>query len=174
MQSFIKKKNYVMKACKNGTNKYLSTKNDAIRIIIISYDSDSNISLMFLLIYLGIGCNSNQFHDVTLASNEVFTEADIYVDSDFGFQVVVGLTFRTSQRNEYGPYGWTTGDMYTSRGSRLNGMTVYAGTLVDSITFVWECNQGMCYIRLLTDCVVSQYVLFNCLIRSLPICWICY
>ena len=93
-------------------------------------------------ICIAIGCNSQQTDEMMLAPNEDIIEADVYVDADAAapFRIVVGLTLRTSLGHEYGPYGWTTGDMYTSRGSRLNGMIVFAGGMIDSITFVWECN----------------------------------
>ena len=79
---------------------------------------------------------------MTLASNEIITEADVYVDSHetILIRAVVGLTFRTNLDHEYGPYGWTDGNKYTRRGSRLNGMIIYGGNSIDSITFVWECN----------------------------------
>ena len=100
-----------------------------------------------------IGFDSDRADHVVLAPNEVITEADVYVDTDdaVSFYLVVGLTFRTNLGHEYGPYGWTTGAMYTSRGSRLNGMIVYGGEMIDNITFLWECNRGICFIGILTD-----------------------
>ena len=96
----------------------------------------------FLLIEIGIGCSDILVDEIALAPNEVVIEADAYVNGR-----VIGLALRTSNGHEYGPYGWTDGDMFTSRGSRLNGFAIAAGPFIQSISFIWDCDLGMISIR---------------------------
>ena len=93
-----------------------------------------------------VGCYDKQtpYMTVSLNSGEVITEVDVYVGTSNGFGVplVEGLTFRTSEAREFGPFGLTTGTKSTSSGSRLNGFVGRAGHAMDQISFVWESSSA--------------------------------
>ena len=93
--------------------------------------------------FIEIGCSTNLAGAVTLASNEVIVEADVDIDTKAsGYLLVAGLTFRTSLDREFGPYGWVPGNMYTSRGRRLNGFRIGVGNIIHTIGFVLQCDTG--------------------------------
>ena len=80
-----------------------------------------------------------------LIVDEVVTEVDVYfeTDNDYGFHIAAGMTIKTSLGNVYGPYGSTTGELHTSRGSRLNGFKIgYTGDFIRSIGFIWNYDTG--------------------------------